>query len=122
MVTIHYDISEPSELCPTEWLGKKITDHLISGTVFNGDMSSLYAVGNEEVLNVRVSCPLAAGSASICFEQHRALIVLVYDGGSHWVPLCFKEIPRPQDGWHVVMHSHYFCPSQACGVYFLFVG
>ena len=41
MIAVYYDVSEPLKLCPTEWLGKIITDHLVGETVFNDDMSLL---------------------------------------------------------------------------------
>lgn len=91
----HPNVAPPKDLVNNHWSSRH-WDSIYC------NMSMLCTVCNKEVSNIQVSCARAAGSMSIWSKQHRALIVLVYDGRFSQIPLCFEEVPLPQDCWYVV--------------------
>ena len=107
-LTVHDDVAEAPEFVPPKRLGEEVTDHCVSGTVFDGDMSALLNVSHKKIVNVHMSCSLATGSSSVCFYLYGALIVLMYNAWPHWIALFFEKVSCPQDGRHVVVHCYGF--------------
>ena len=60
MVDVHDDITEPTELGASQWLGEEVSNHFISWAVLDGNVLAFDDVGNKEVSNVHVPRAFAA--------------------------------------------------------------
>ena len=50
--------------------GKKIRDHIVSGTIFNMKVTLLDSVGDEKIPDVQVFIFLGTGSSSVVPEEN----------------------------------------------------
>ena len=88
---VHNLLPELLELGSMKRLGEVVTNHVISGTILNADVSLLLLISNKEVPDVEVSGPLASRLPTIGFQQHGTPVVLVQDVVLERITLCFQE-------------------------------
>jgi hypothetical protein len=67
---VHNYLAELVEFLSCEWLGHKISDHLLCWTVFNRYFLALNNVCDIEILDVEVTSTLAATRFAILFKLH----------------------------------------------------
>ena len=103
-------------------LGVKISDHLFGRTILDREFIGIDAVGDEIEAAVEMFGSLAAGLATILFEEDSTLVVLVENSILMTIALCFEKIVGPKNDWHKVVGGNEFSLGRASGVDLLFGG
>ena len=103
-------------------LGVKISNHLFGRTILDREFIRIDAVGDEIEAAVEMFGSLAAGLATILFEENSTLVVLVENSILMTIALCFEKIIGPENDWHKVVGCNEFSLSRASSVDLLFVG
>ena len=71
--------SKTTKSTALQWLGMKVTNHQIRGTIFNSDSTTFDMIVNEIISNVKMASLLSTGLSAILFKKHSALVVLIDD-------------------------------------------
>ena len=59
-----------------QWFGEIVSDHFLSGQIFNHNIAFLHLICNKKVTNVNCSGPLTRALLTIVLQQNGALVVL----------------------------------------------
>ena len=70
--------------------------------------TAVHTVLNEEVPDVQMPGPFAAGRSAILFQQDRAHVVLIEHCILEIKTLAFQKISHPKKLWHYIMYSDHF--------------
>jgi hypothetical protein len=82
----------------------KLTNHQISGTIFNLDSTMVDMIMNEIISNVKMASLLSTGLSTILFKEHCTLIVLIYDIVRQFDTLV-GTVPKPSVRTPVSTHA-----------------
>jgi hypothetical protein len=75
-ITIKDRITELAELSSLEGLCKKITSHVLCGTVFNSDVTCFDVICNKKISDIQMAGAFATGCPTIFFKEDGTFVVL----------------------------------------------
>ena len=84
-------------LSTLEGIGEEVCNNFAGWTVLDGQFPQLDMIGDEEVPDVDVVCPLAAGGETIGLKVHSGFVVLKQDVLLDVVSLYLNEVHGPDD-------------------------
>lgn len=99
-----------------------ISQHVISRTTTNVDLTRLHTIFNEEVMNVHMACALTTGLLSILFQQNGTLVILIYQCRVHIITQGHNKMVAPQDLSRCIINCNNLTLSRTFGVNSLLMG
>ena len=95
-----------------QWFGEVVSDHFLSGQIFDHDIAFLHLICNKKVTNVNCSGPLARALLTVVFQQNGALVVLIKNVLRDFVALGFQKQLGPKNWGGTVIHSDQFLSNK----------
>jgi hypothetical protein len=105
----HNLISELFQFLSMQWFCHIISDHAVTWTQFNLNVTLFLLIIYEKISDNKVAGSLACTLSSIIFLENCTLVVLQNKTLSISISLCFQDSFGPQYGSNYIIHCCYFC-------------